>query len=130
MSFSNYLELELLDHLMGKGSYTPPTVYIALSTADPGEAGAGMAEPSGNGYQRKQTAAGDWNVASSGQTTNANELAFPEATGSWGTITHFAFFDASTSGNFLGSGALTTPRVVDSGTILRFAAADCVVSLD
>ena len=41
-SFSNYWENELLDHLFGKGSYTPPTIYVGLSTTDPGDDGAGQ----------------------------------------------------------------------------------------
>ena len=36
-SFANYWENEILDHLFGKGSYTPPTIYVGLSTADPAD---------------------------------------------------------------------------------------------
>jgi hypothetical protein len=53
MSFSNYLENKLLDHAFRNTSYTPPSaVYVALSTADPGEDGSTIAEPSGNNYAR------------------------------------------------------------------------------
>ena len=47
---------------------------------------------------------------------------FPTATASWGTATHWAIYDASTSGNLLVHGALATPRVVASGDTPRIAA--------
>lgn len=94
-AFSDYLENKMNNHLFGKIAFTPPTIYVALSTADPGEDGSGMAEPyEQNGYARKLTAASDWNDSANGLTDNAAELAFPQATGSWGTITHTALLDA------------------------------------
>jgi hypothetical protein len=129
-SFSNYWENKILDHIFGKGNYTPPTIYVGLSTADPLDNGSGLAEPLGNGYARTQTSASDWNAASSGVTNNANEIIFSEATGSWGTITHFALFDAATSGNMLCYGALSQSRAIVSGDKARFAAGDLNVSLD
>jgi len=129
-SFGNYLENELLDHVMGKGSYTPPTIYVALSTADPQDDASGLAEPSGNGYARKQTAAADWNVAASGATDNANDITFAQATGSWGTITHFALMDAATAGNMLMHGALTASKTIGNGDTAKFAAGDLDITLD
>lgn len=93
-SFGNYLENKLLDHLFGNNTYMSPTIYVALSTADPGEDGSGMAEPYGqNGYSRVQTSEDDWDDSASGAIDNAVELSFPQATGNWGTITHFALVD-------------------------------------
>ena len=127
--FSDYLENELLDHLMGKGEYTPPTVYVALSTADPTDDASGLSEPS-DGYARVETEAADWNAASSGSIDNANDISFPEASGSWGTITHVALYDAATNGNMLGYSALDSSQAVASGEILKFAAGDLAISLD
>jgi hypothetical protein len=129
-SFANYLENELLDHLFGKGSYTPPTIYIALSTSDPLDDGSGISEPSGGAYARVQTAAADWNTAASGATDNANDITFPTATASWGTVTHFAAFDALTGGNMLFHGTLTASKTIDSGDTPKFTAGDLDVSLD
>lgn len=129
-SFSDYLEDELLDHVFGKGSYTPPTIYIALSTADPLDDGSGLAEPSGNGYARAQTAGTDWNAASGGAIDNANAIAFNEATGSWGTVTHFALMDAASGGNVLVHGVLSASKSIGSGDTAEFAAGDLDVSLD
>jgi hypothetical protein len=129
-SFSNYWENKILDHIFGKGNYTPPTIYAGLSTADPLDDASGLAEPSGNGYARVTTSASDWNAASNGAIYNINELIFSEATGSWGTITHFALFDAATGGNMLCHGTLTQARTIVSGDKARFVIADLSISLD
>jgi len=43
MSFTNYLETEILDHVFGGNAYTAPgTHYLALYTAAPGETGGGL----------------------------------------------------------------------------------------
>jgi len=129
-SFSDHWENEILDHLFGKGSYTPPTVYVGLSTADPGDDGTGLSEPAGNGYARVATAAADWNAASGGMLDNANAIAFAEATGGWGTVTHFALFDASSGGNLLAHGSLSQAKTITMGDTAQFAAGDLDVSLD
>ncbi len=129
-SFSNYWENKILNHIFGKSSYTPPAIYVGLSTADPLDDASGLAEPAGNGYARTATSTSDWNTASAGITVNANEIIFTEATGSWGMVTHFALFDAATGGNMLCHGALNTARTIVSGDKARFAAGDLNVSLD
>ena len=129
-SFGNYWEDEILDHVFGKGAYTPPTIYVGLSTADPTDDASGLAEPSGGAYARVQTAAGDWNASSGGATANANAITFPEATASWGTLTHFALFDAASAGNMLAHGSLSTSKSIGSGDTARFAAGDLDVTLD
>jgi hypothetical protein len=129
-SFSNYWENKILDHIFNKASYSAATIYLGLSTADPGESGSGLAEPSGNGYQRKQTSASDWTSSSGGALSNVNELAFPEATGSWGTITHFALFDTASGGNMLAHGALSISKTITAGDTAKFAAGELDVTLD
>jgi hypothetical protein len=129
-SFSDFWELEILDHCFMKGSYTPPTnIFVALSTADPTDSGGSIAEP-GSNYGRKSTVSADWTAASSGALDNANAITFAEATGSWGTITHFALFDHLTAGNMLAHGALSTPQTIESGGTASFAAGALDVSLD
>lgn len=128
-NISNYLANALLNHIFGKGTYTPPTnIYVELSTTAPTDAGTNVTPPSGGGYARKQTAPADWNTGSGRIIDNANAIEFAEASASWGTLSHFALFDAASGGNFLGWGALTTPKAVDSGDTARFAAGDLNVS--
>lgn len=123
------VENSILDHFFGKATWTPPsTIYVAVSTTDPDDDGSGITEPTGNGYARVATTATDWNSASGGATSNANAIMFPEASGSWGTITHFAFYSQSTGGTFQGGGALTASKAVGANEILRFAAGELDVT--
>ena len=119
-SISDYLENELLDHVMGVGAYTPPsTVYIGLSTADPTDDASGLAEPSGNNYARESLS---FNAAASRKVENASQITFNQASGAWGTITHYALFDALSGGNMLAHGSLSTPKEVVSGNTPSIAA--------
>lgn len=129
MSFSDYLEAELLDHVFKRDAgYTQPSnLYIALSTANPGDDGAGLAEPSGNGYARQLCNAWD---RTANQVSNTSDVTFDEATGSWGTITYFAVFDALSGGNMLGSGAVSPSQAVVSGNTVVFKANQLTVDLD
>ena len=119
MSLSNFLEDELLDHVLNGLSYTPPaTVYVALSTADPLDTGAGLAEPAGGSYARTAVTFG---AAASRRVTNSGAVTFPTATGAWGTITHYALMDASSGGNVLASAALAASKSIISGNTASFA---------
>jgi hypothetical protein len=129
-SFSDHWENEILDHIFGKGSYTPPTIYVGLSTADPLDNGSGLSEPSGNGYARVATSGASWTISSGGSLSNAGDISFPQATGSWGTITHFALFDAASAGNMLTHGTLSQSKTITSGDTAKFAAGDLDVTLD
>jgi len=127
MSFSNFLELEVLDHVFRNSAYTAPsTIYVALFTSAPNDAGGGT-EVSGNGYARQSMA---FSAASSGSISNSGSVEFPTATGSQGTITHVGLFDASSSGNLLAYGALSASKTVDSGDVFRFNASSVTISLD
>jgi len=130
MSFSDYLELKVLDHVFGKAAYTMPTAYIGLSTADPLDTGLGLAEPVGGAYARVATSAVDWNAAAAGAISNANALTFAQATASWGTVTHFAVFDAATAGNILASGILTVSKAVGIGDTVKFDIGQLSATLD
>jgi len=126
-SFSDFWEGEILDHVFDIGSYTAPTLYVALSTTDPTDDGSGMAEPAGSGYARKVY--GSWSRV--GNTVdNDDAVTFAAATGAWGTITHFALFDALTGGNMCGHGTLDASRVITNGITPRFSAGELDVTLD
>lgn len=127
-SLSNYAENKWLDHILNVAAFTVPSnIYIALSTVDPGEAGSGLAEPSGNAYARKLCNV--WGAASGRTTSNTNAVAYDEATGSWGTITHYALFDASTGGNMLAYGSLAVAKVVVAGNEMSIAAGEMDISV-
>lgn len=89
----------------------PAGVYIKLHTADPGAAGATAASAV---TTRNQAT---WSAPSS----NAIALS---ALATWAmtateTITHLSFWDASTSGNFLRSAALSAGVAVVNGSTLQ-----------
>jgi hypothetical protein len=127
MSFSNFLELEILDHVFRNSAYTAPsTIYVALFTSAPNDAGGGT-EVSGNGYARQSMA---FSAASSGSIANSGSVEFPTATGDQGTIVAMGLFDASSSGNLLAYGSLTANKTVSSGDVFRFNASSVTISLD
>lgn len=127
-SFADYLEDKILDHIVGKTSYTMPSVWVGLSTADPLDDGSGLAEP-GSNYARKSTSGGDWDASSGGAIANAGSITFVEATGNWGTISHFALFDAASGGNMLAHGSLSVSKPVDVGDTPYFAAGELDITL-
>ena len=128
-NISTYLANKLLDHIFGNASYSMPTIYIALSTSAPGDTGSTITEPVGNNYSRIATSAATWNDGNARSLTNNSAITFLESSGSWGTITHYALFDASSGGNFLGWGSLDTARTIGSGTVFSFPANSITVSL-
>lgn len=96
--------------------------WAGLSTADPGEAAATLAEPVGDGYARVAMTTATWDAASGGTKSNGAAITFPEATGDgWGTVTHVCIFDAESAGNLLFSIALTGGVEITAGKIARFA---------
>ena len=121
-SISNFLEAELMDHIMNNSAYAhPATVYVGLSTADPTDDGSGLAEPVGNNYLRKAAAFG---AAASRIITNSGTITFNQASGPWGTVTHWALFDAESTGNMMAHGALAASKVIVSGNTPSFAASE------
>ena len=126
MSFTNDLETRVLQWALTNGSPTRPTAwYVGLFTAAPGEAGGGT-EISGSGYARQAVTF----TVSGNLATNSAAIEWPTATGSWGTITHIAVFDALTTGNMLVYATLTASKSISTGDVLRIPAGDLDVTLD
>jgi len=126
MSFSNYLETKILDHVFGGTAYTAPTtLYVALYTAAPSDTGGGT-EVSGGGYARQTIA-----FTTSGDTTsNTAAVEFPTATANYGTVTHVGVFDALTGGNLMAYAALTSSKAIETNDVFRIPAGDLDISLN
>jgi len=123
---SNYLENALINATLRNTSYSSPaTVYVGLHTADPTDAGTGT-EVSGGSYARTAVTFG---APSNGVTTNSADVEFPQASGSWGTITHIGIWDASSTGNLLYHTALDTSKAISSGDIFKIASGNLSVTL-
>lgn len=128
MSFSNYLETELLDHVFTNSAYTAPsTLYLALHTASPAEDGSGAeVSTSGTAYARQTVT---FTVSGNTATTNA-AVEYPTATANFGTVTHIGVWDASTAGNLIAYAALTTSKTIETGDVFRVPAGDLDITLD
>lgn len=142
-ALTNFMENKLIDWLFraqaigitgasaGAGS-GPATLYVGLwtnaATLDDTSTGSTANECSGTGYARVAitSSLANWagtqsagsTTASSGTggtTSNNAAITFPAPTGNWGTLSYFGICDASTGGNMLLYGALTTPKTVNSG---------------
>ena len=126
--FSDYLETKVLDHVFGGTSYTAPTtLYVALYTAAPTDAGGGTeVSTSGTAYARQTITF----TTSGGTTSNTSAVEYSTATGSgFGTVVAMGIFDASTSGNLLAYGTLTTSKSVSAGDVFRFNASAIDITL-
>ena len=126
---SDYLENKVLDHVLGNTTYTQPSQYLALFTADTGlESNNPSAEVStaNTAYGRQTVSFG---AASSGSASTDATVTFSAATANWGTITHVAVMDASTSGNVLFYGAVTTSKTIESGDTFQVSSGNLTVSL-
>jgi hypothetical protein len=99
-------------------------LYVALHTADPGEAGSQTTSECAFGsYARVTVARSGSGFTVSGDTaSNAAVIAFPECTSGSETVTHVSIGTASSgAGQILYKGALTASRSVSSGITLQFA---------
>lgn len=90
---------------------------IGLSTTTPNKAGGNITEPAASaGYARVQASQGSFQ-ASNGSISNKAYIYFPEATGSWGTVTHLCVYGGNTLRYF---GAFTTPRQIAASSVPLF----------
>jgi hypothetical protein len=129
---TDIFEQKVLDHILTDPAWTPPaTLYLALSSTTPTEAGTGATEPSGGAYARVATTAADWSAASgSAPATKVNTatFTFPLATADWvagANLTHFVLWDHITNtaaANMVAWGALATAKPVLNGDTPSFAA--------
>jgi hypothetical protein len=120
-ALSDHAENLILNFLMTSGTATRPTAwYVALYTVAPSDAGGGT-EVSGNGYSR-QTVAWGTATGTGGTTDNTGSVSFTATGGNFGTIVAIGIHDASSGGNLLWHGALSTNKTVNDGDTLEFAA--------
>lgn len=96
--------------------YLGTTHYLALHTADPGNAGSMANECSLGGYARQAITFGAAAiVADKAQTSNTNLIQFPVVTSGSETITHWTLMTAASGGTprYKGSFAVSKAYTVD-----------------
>jgi hypothetical protein len=126
MSFSDYLETKVLDHVFAGTAYTAPsTLYVALFTTAPSDSGGGT-EVSGGSYARQTIT-----FTTSGDTTSNNAaIEFPTATANYGTVTHVGIYDASSAGELMAWAALTSSKTIETGDVFRIPSGDLDITLN
>lgn len=127
-----YLEKKLLDHVLGKTTYTAPaTFYVALSLSpfDPAATGSAMDEVTigVGGYARVSNTNNttNWPNATGGNPadkTNGIDLNFGTPSTNWGTVRSAYLCDASTGGNALYGADFTEEQSIISGTLFKIDA--------
>ena len=140
-AMSDFLENKLVDQIFrAQSAPTTSTLYVALYTAAPSDTGGGT-EVTGGSYARVSVASSlaNWagtqatgsttvSTGTSGATSNNNSITFPTPSATWGTVTHFALYDAASGGNELFWGALTIAKTVNTGDTVSFPAASLSVT--
>ena len=124
---SNYLENAIINATVRATSYTSPaTVYLALFTSDPTDAGTGT-QISGGSYARQSITFG---APSNGVSSNTADITFPTATADWGTVGWIGIYDALTSGNLLYHAPLTVSKIILNGDTFKVATGNLTLTLD
>ena len=132
--FADAVENELLDHVLGNGTYTRPTnLYVALCETMPVDTDTGgtIDEVSGGGYTRMPLDL--WSAATGRMISNSSSIIFPAVTNNTiGVINSFAILDAATlsTGNMIAYGEISPDRQFLNGKTYGFDIGDVDVSFN
>lgn len=137
-SFTDFLENEVLDHVFGAATYTPPaTLYVALGTAGNESSFTEVNAAVWTNYAREAVTnnATNFPAASGGAKANGTDIDFGTATmATPGTdtvdLTDIAIFDDPTAGNRLAWADLTVPKTVNHGDPVKIPIGDLDITLD
>tara|TARA_R110000796_G_scaffold56486_7_gene130846 strand:- start:4174 stop:4611 length:438 start_codon:yes stop_codon:yes gene_type:complete len=140
---STYTENRTLDFWLKANSQStsaPGTVYLALFTGSADSAGQAAAtvtnleegvltdevSTAGTAYARQSVGFG---TISNGTVATSGTVTFPTATADFGTVSHVAVMDASTSGNVIFYGDLTSAKLIESGDTFQITAGSLTITL-
>lgn len=135
MSFSNTAETAVLNQIF-VGTALPwdanTDLWLALHTADPGEAGSAITSESAYGGYARVTLTRASDITVAGATiSNANLEQFPVCSSGSSTCTHVSIVtSASGAGTIIVSGALNSSVAVATGIQPQFSAGALVFTLD
>lgn len=119
----------------GLGSY----LYIGLSTTTITTGGTDVTLPvtlpvAGRGYSTRaiERNPGNWNITEDGVISNTNEIAFPKATGDWGSVKEiFISIDSGTSASSIQYHQPLIPNIpVNTGTTVVIPAGSLIIKRD
>ena len=121
VGISSYAANALFNAIGNNTSFAVAQAYIQLHVGDPGAAGTANTATE---TTRKSVSFG---AASGGAISNDAEIEWTSISGSQ-DATHFSLWDASTSGNYLGSGTITANSYT-AGDTYTIAVGDLDLSL-
>lgn len=119
----------------GAATGFPTTLYYALYTVAPTDAGGGT-EVTGGSYARVGVVANTTNFAaaaggSPSSNSNLTAVTFPAPTATWGTIVAVGILSAASGGTLWRWTALTVPKTVNNGDAApTIAAAALTLQID
>lgn len=131
-SLNDTLENTILDAITNAAAYTgDATQYFAAFTAAPTDAAGGTEVTSANAYARVAVTSNTTNfpAASGGSKSNGTAIAWPQATGSWGTVVAVAAMSASSAGNMRYWDDFTGVAIA-SGDVLEIPVGGLTITLD
>ena len=135
MSFSNTAETAINNQIF-VGTALPwnanTDLWLALYTADPGEAGSAVTnEIAYTSYARVAVARSSGFTVSGATVQNAALVQFPVSTGGSGTATHVGIVTTSSgAGTLILKGSLNASQAIASGNQPQFSAGALVFTLD
>lgn len=119
MSLTTYGRQHVGDHVIGKSSWTMPTLYAGLYALDPTVAGSHASELTFAGYARVSVTAKLGATDSSGISTNTIEFNFGTPVASDNPAAFIGYSDALSAGNMILVEAIPNPRPVIAGVPVR-----------
>lgn len=128
--FSTYASQKILAATLANTSFAVPATYIALFTSDPTDNNVTTNEVSGAWYARKATGAWSVPTGTGNSSSNNNAIVWDAVTGSAVTISHWAIYDAATSGNMIYSDSIGTAKTFGVGDVPTINAAAHVITVD
>lgn len=140
MALSETCKASILNAMTGKSlnASIASTCYIGLvkNISTSGESVAFVEPEASAGYGRTQLgyyqngAACLMGTPKNGKITNDQIVYFPEATGDWGSITHFALFTSESDKTPFLWGALSSPVNIPSGYVPLFRVGKLSISIE
>ena len=138
--FGDAVELKILDHVFGDGTYAAVTPYLALTTAAVNESdvaasmAGGTGEANYTGYLRKAIAAADMSAAAAGSKTNGLAITFDACTGGSAVVIGWAVVSAGparlAAGDVVLFGTCTSTTISTTQTPATVAPGGLVANLD
>ena len=120
---SDYLEKKILDYVLrDTADWAPSTVYVALHTADPVDAGSGAEVD-----VARQAIEFDACHATTGVTQNTNIETFTSMPAA--AVTHIGIWDHLSAGNLLFHTPVDSSKTVGSGDTISVAAGAITITL-